>query len=120
MNDAIDDADIPGRSSQPETGLAHEIEPTVGLAQRHRSTAERELALVDRIIILENKLAEANQRYKLATQHEYYNVVHPAPAATEHWSRARSAYGKMLKVPALGSLAHSTVRGAKRLRRGGR
>lgn len=99
--------------------IAHELPPTTGLAQRGLPTSERELAMVDRIIALENKLAEANHRYKLTNQHSLYQAV-AVVAPRERYARTRGIYGSMLKIPVLGEAARAGVRVLKRIRRGGR
>lgn len=117
MSDSRNDAVTDDPSCAPAAALAHEVEPTVGLAQRHVPTAERELAMVDRILVLENKLAEANHRYKLAADQQYYGLqYHAVPPP---WSRSRAMYTKLLRVPVLGAAARSTLRAVRRLRRTG-
>lgn len=100
-----------------QPGIAHEIRPTVGLTQRQQATSERELALVDRIIALQNQLAEAHHRYELAVS-QMRELSNAQPV--ERFSRARSFYGALLKVPVLGYVARRSVRAAKWARRGGR
>ena len=100
------------------SALEHEIPPTVGLARRDLPTSERELALVDRIIALENKLAEANHRYRLGLHQQYYGgQTAPAP---QRFAAARGVYGVLLRIPLVGPVARAGVRAARRVRRGGR
>lgn len=102
----------------PEPTLAHEVDSQAGVAQRHLASTERELALVDQIIVLQNKLAEAQHRYKLAGGDARYAA--PPPPVVERFARSKSVYGAVLKVPVLGVAARSTVRSAKKVRRGSR
>lgn len=100
-------------------GIAGEIGSTNGLARRGLDTSERELMLVDRIIVLENKLAELQHRYKMSTEGGY--ATPPAlPEPPQRLRRTRDVYALLLRVPGVGWVARRGVAVAKKARAAGR
>lgn len=113
--DQQDSGLVDGESYVPP-GMIGEFDSTKGLAQRGLSTSERELMLVDRIVVLENKLAELQHKYKMTTDGGGYRTP---PALVEpplRFQRARDTYSLILQIPAIGRIAHRAVGVAKKAR----
>lgn len=81
--------------------------------------AERVLMLTDRIIVLENKLAEARHRYESALhigrveEHEEREALRSD--LEKRYPKIARAYGRFLHVPGVGSAAHKSVSVLKRV-----
>lgn len=107
-------ADAGSYAAEPPR-IDHEvISPDVTL-DRDSADLERQLALVDRIIALENQLAETHHRYRLSINPELYRLPLPGPPV-EPYTRARNAYTQILRVPVVAPIARAAVRAVKKAR----
>ncbi|GAB3311245.1 hypothetical protein EK0264_10695 [Epidermidibacterium keratini] len=91
--------------------------PAVPTSLEHIADAERTLMLVDRIIALENKLAEERHRFasrqlaESVAEHEEREALR-SPLELR-FPRTSRAYSATLRVPVAGGLARRVVKAAK-------